>query len=104
MNILHVKSIKLTHILCLVVVSGDFCRFKLALTSLSFLSKDEVKAAHSGFDRCPRGGRLRLENPTDRHFSQPYLTIVSRSTFHVLDSFNPEICYNCARGNFRKRS
>ena len=37
-----------------IVVSGDFCRFKLVLPSLLFLSKDEVKAAHSDFDRCPR--------------------------------------------------
>ena len=51
-----------------VVVSGDFCCFKLALPSLLFLSKDEVKAAHSDFDRCPRGGGLRTENPPDRHF------------------------------------
>ena len=41
MNILHVKSITLTHIRVSVVVSGDFCRFKLALPSLLFLSKDE---------------------------------------------------------------
>ena len=34
-----------------VVVSGDFFRFRLALPSLLFLSKDEVKAAHSYFDR-----------------------------------------------------
>ena len=53
-----------------VVVSGDFCRFKL----LS-MSKDEVKAAHSDFDRGPRGGGLRPENPPDRHFSQPNFTI-----------------------------
>ena len=37
-----------------IVVSGDFWRFKLVLPSLLFLSKDEVKAAHSDFDRCPR--------------------------------------------------
>ena len=37
-----------------VVVSGDFCRLKLALPSLLFLSKDEVKAAHFDFDRCSR--------------------------------------------------
>ena len=47
------KSIKITHILC--VRSGDFCRFKLALPSLLFLSKDKVKAAHSDFDCCLRG-------------------------------------------------
>ena len=34
-----------------VIVSGDFCRFKLALPSLLSMSKDEVKAAHSDFDR-----------------------------------------------------
>ena len=39
MNILHVKSIKLTHIRVFVVVSGDFCRFKLAFPSLLFLPK-----------------------------------------------------------------
>ena len=71
MNILHVKSITLTRILCV----SDFCCFKLALPSLLFLSKDEVKAAHSDFDRCPRGGGLRTENPPDRHFSQPCFTI-----------------------------
>ena len=42
-----------------VVVSGDFFRFRLALPSLLILSKDEVKAAHSDFDRCPCGGDLR---------------------------------------------
>ena len=69
---LHVKLIKLTHAMpCVsVVVSGDFCRFKLALPSLLSMSKDEVKAAHSDFDRGPRGGGLRPENPPDRHFSQ----------------------------------
>ena len=68
MDILPVKSVKL-------VVSGDFCRFKRALPSLLFLSKDEVKAAHSDFDRCSRGGGLRPENLPDRHFSQPYFPI-----------------------------
>ena len=48
-----------------VIVSGDFCRFKLALPSLLSMSKDEVKAAHSDFDRGPRGGGLRPENPPD---------------------------------------
>ena len=43
--------------------------------SLLFLSNDEVKAAHSDFDRCPRGGGLRPEIPPDQHFSQPYFTI-----------------------------
>ena len=52
-----------------VIVSGDFCRFKLALPSLLSMSKDEVKAAHSDFDRGLRGGGLRPENPPDRHFS-----------------------------------
>ena len=33
-----------------VIVSGDFCRFKLALPSLLSMSKDEVKAAHSDFE------------------------------------------------------
>ena len=51
------------------MISGDFCRFKLVLPSLLFLSKDEVKAAHSDFDRYPGGDGLRLENPPDRHFS-----------------------------------
>ena len=51
-----------------VVVSSDFCRFKLALPSLLSMSKDEVKAAHSDFDLGPRGGDLRPENPPDRHF------------------------------------
>ena len=70
-----------------VVVSGDFFRFRLALPSLLFLSKDEVKAAHSDFDRCPRGGGLRTENPPDRHFSQPYFTIYDHCTLgHVSKS------------------
>ena len=56
-----------------VVVSVDFCCLKLALPSVLFTSKDEVKAVHSDFDRCPRGGSLRTENPPDRHFSQPQL-------------------------------
>ena len=51
-----------------VAVSGDFCRFKLASPSLLFLSKDEVKAAHSDFDCCPRESGLRSENPPDRPF------------------------------------
>ena len=55
-----------------VVVSGDFCRFKLALPSLLSMSKDEVKAAHSDFDRGPRGGGLRPEIPPDRHFSSSF--------------------------------
>ena len=37
MNNLHVKSIKLTSCVS-VVVCGDFCRFKLALPSPLFLS------------------------------------------------------------------
>ena len=52
-----------------VIFSGDFCRFKLALSSLLSMSKDEVKAAHPDFDRGLRGGGLRPENPPDRHFS-----------------------------------
>ena len=51
-----------------VVVSGDFFRFRLALPSLLFLPIEEVAAAHSDFDHCPRGGDLRTENPPDRHF------------------------------------
>ena len=39
MNILHIKSIKLKIKSCVsVVLSGDFCRCKLALPSLLFLS------------------------------------------------------------------
>ena len=48
MNILHVKSIELTHISCIrrsfwrfLAISGDFCRFKLALPSQLFMSKDD---------------------------------------------------------------
>ena len=37
MNILHVKSIKLTHALC---IPRSFWRFKLALPSLLSMSKD----------------------------------------------------------------
>ena len=51
-----------------VVVSGDFFHFRLPLPSLLFLPIEEVAAAHSDFDRCPRGGGLRTENPPDRHF------------------------------------
>ena len=69
---LHVKSITLTHILCFRCSFQRFCCFKVALPSLLFLSKDEVKASHSDFDRCPCGGGLRTDNPPDRHFSQPY--------------------------------
>ena len=69
-----------------VVVSGDFCCFKLALPSLLFLSKDEFKAAHSDFDRCPRGGDLRTENPLDRHFSP--------AIFYDLRSLHPGTCLN----------
>ena len=36
--------------------TGDFFLFRLALPSLLILSKYEVKAAHSDFDRCPCGG------------------------------------------------
>ena len=77
MNILHVKSITLASCVS-VVVSGDFCCFKLALPSLLFLSKDGVKAAHSDFDRCPRGGGLRTENPPDQPISI-FLSHVLRS-------------------------
>ena len=67
-----------------VVVSGVFCCFKLTLPSLLFLSKDEVKAAHSDFDSCPCGGGLRTDNPPDRHFSSPYSTIYDHCTLgHV---------------------
>ena len=66
-----------------VVVSGDFFHFRLALPSLLFLPIEEVAAAHSDFDRCPRGGGLRTENPPDRH-SQPYFTIQDHCTLgHV---------------------
>ena len=41
MNILHVKSIKPTHILFVRCSFCDFYRFKLALPSLLFLSKDD---------------------------------------------------------------
>ena len=58
-----------------VIISGDFRRFKLASPSPLFMSKDKVKAAHSDFDRCPRGGGLRPENPSDRLFSRPYFTM-----------------------------
>ena len=69
-----------------VVVSGGFCRFKLALPSLLLLAKDEVKAEHSDFDRCPRGGGLRPENPPDRLFFSaiPY----------DLRSLHPGTCLN----------
>ena len=84
MNILYVKSIKIAHILCVLCSFGRFCCFKLALPSLLFMSKDEVKATHFDFDRCPHGGGLRPENPTDCHFSQPYFTILDHCTLgHV---------------------
>ena len=71
MNILHVKSIKLIQILCVRWSFGDLCRFKLALPSLLLMSKGEVKAAHSDFDRCPRAGGLHTKNP-DRHLALIY--------------------------------
>ena len=41
-------------------VAGCQCTMPSSRTnSLKFLSNDEVKAAHSDFDRCPRGGGLR---------------------------------------------
>ena len=67
MNVLHVRLIKLTP--CVSVVSfGDFCCFGLALPSLFFLLSDGAKAVHHDFDRCSRGGGLRPENPSIRHF------------------------------------
>ena len=42
MNIFHLNSIKLTHILCVRCSFWPFCRLKLALISLLFLLKDEV--------------------------------------------------------------
>ena len=75
MNILLVKSITLTRILCFRCSFQRFLLFKVVLPSLLFLSKDEVKAAHSDFDRCPCEGGLCTENAPDRHFSQPYFTI-----------------------------
>ena len=35
------------------------------------MSKDEVKAAHSGFDRCQRAGSLHTKTP-DRHLDLIY--------------------------------
>ena len=75
MNILHVNQQNLLTSRVSVVVSGGFCRFKLALPSLLLMAKDEVKTEDSGFDRCPRGGGLRPENSPDRLFSQPYFTV-----------------------------
>ena len=69
-----------------VVVSGDFCRFKLALPSLLSMSKDEVKAAHSDFDRSPRRGGLCPENPPDWHFFS--------ATLYDLRSLHPGTCLN----------
>ena len=63
-----------------VVVPSVSCCFKLALPSLLFMSKDEVKAAHFDFDRCPRGGGLHPENPPDWHFSPAYFTIEDHCT------------------------
>ena len=69
-----------------VLVSGDFCRFKLALPSLLSMSKDEVKAAHSDFDLGPRGGDLHgkaslkqqksLETTTDTQGMSKFLLIL----------------------------
>ena len=47
MNILHVKSITLASCVS-VVVSGDFCCFKLALPSLLFQSKDWISLISLG--------------------------------------------------------
>ena len=63
--------------------SGDFCCFKLALPSLLFMSKDEVKAAHSEIDCCHMedGGGLHPKNPPDQHFSQPHFIVVTVFSF-----------------------
>ena len=47
-----------------VIASGDFCRLKLDLPSLLFMSKDEVKAAHSDFDHSPEVERKLTSYPS----------------------------------------
>ena len=47
MNIFLVKSIKLTHTPCIRCISGDFCRFKLALPSLLFTSSTFITLVKS---------------------------------------------------------
>ena len=47
-----------------VIASGDFCRLKLDLPSLLFMSKDEVKAAHFDFDHCPEVERKLTSYPS----------------------------------------
>ena len=82
-----------------VVVSGDFFHFRLPLPSLLFLPIEEVAAAHSDFDRCPRGGGLRTENPPDRHFLShilrskiiaPWDMSQSKTHFAGNERFHPE--------------
>ena len=68
MNILHVKSINLLTSYESAVVSGDFCRLSVFCYHCHI---DEVKAAHSDFDRYPRRGGLRPENTPNRHFFRP---------------------------------
>ena len=70
MNTFHVKSIELTNILC-------FRRgFRRSLPFYTCFAINAVPpAAHYDFDRCPRGGGLRIENPPDRHFYRPKFTI-----------------------------
>ena len=63
-----------------VIVSGDFCRFKLALPSLLFMSKDEVKAAHSDFDRSTRRWFAPRKSSLSAFFS---------ALFYDLRSFHP---------------
>ena len=64
MNILHVKSIKLLTSCVSVVVSGDFCRFKRALSSLLFLlghtTRDAFINQSLAFSRDVSLGRLWL--------------------------------------------
>ena len=66
-----------------VIVSGDFCRFKLALPSLLFMSKDEVKAAHSDFDRSTRRWFAPRKSSLSAFFS---------ALFYDLRSFHPGTC------------
>lgn len=66
-----------------IVVCRDLCRFALALPSLLFLSysflviPDGVQAAHYDFDRCPRGGGLRPENPSPCTLESVYIPKIS---------------------------
>ena len=94
-----------------VVVSGDFFRFRFALPSLLFLSKAEFKAAHSDFDRCPRGVGLRTEKPPELSLWGwgKYCTLIDCTTrggvkINLVPKFLPRPCPVCLFKEWPERS